>query len=59
KVVKVHDSPKTPMQRVMESEKVPPRTKKILQAKYREYNPFKLQNIIHSKILEILNLIRR
>lgn len=59
KVVKVHDSPKTPMQRVMESEKVPPRTKKILQAKYREYNPFELQNIIHSKILEILNLIRR
>jgi ATP-dependent Lon protease len=58
KIMKVHDSPKTPLQRVMESKDISPRIKKILQAKYKQFNPFELQSIIHTKILDILNLIQ-
>lgn len=59
KIMKVYDSPKTPLQRVIESKDIPNRTKKILQAKYKQVNPFELESIIHGKIIEILNFIQK
>lgn len=59
KTVKVHDKPKTPLQRVMQSKDIPGKTKKKLQALYRQFNPFELQTIIHSKIIAILNTIEK
>ena len=57
KTLKVHDKPKTPLQRIMESKDVPNRAKKKLQAIYKQLNPFELQSSIHSKIIRILNSI--
>lgn len=59
KIVKVHDSPKTPLQRIIESRDIPNKTKRMLQAQYKQFNPFELQSIIHTKILEILNFIQK
>jgi hypothetical protein len=59
KVLKVHDKPKTPYQRLIESKDISSKTKSKLKARFKELNPFELQNIIHNKITEILNTISR
>lgn len=50
KIVKVHDQPKTPLQRVLESEHVPQPTKDELIQQLEQLNPFELHKRIKKKI---------
>lgn len=58
KIVKVHDSAKTPYQRLLNSPKVPRETKLRLIAQYRTLNPFQLRKAIDEKIRRIRQLAR-
>lgn len=56
KIIKRHDNPKTPLDRLLESYAIPKSKKKRLIALRNTLNPFELQSIIQLKIKEILNL---
>lgn len=58
KIIKKHDKPKTPVQRLLESYTIPYKTKKKLLALRETLNPFELQSIIQMKIYDILNLLK-
>jgi hypothetical protein len=57
KIVKVHDSPKTPFQRLLNSNYLKPTQKKKLIAKRDSLDPFLLQQSIKNQILNILKLV--
>jgi hypothetical protein len=57
KTIKKYDQPKTPFQRLLESEMIRPKNKKILSALFNSLNPFILQQSIKEQIFNILNLI--
>ncbi len=50
KVHRKYDTPKTPYQRIMESEKIPEKTKEELREFYRRLNPAELKRKIDEKI---------
>lgn len=54
KTVKVHDQPKTPAQRLIESEYVNENTKQYLAVTLKSLNPFQLQKQMESKIRNII-----
>jgi hypothetical protein len=56
KIIKRHDSPLTPFQRVLSSTHVADSIKRVLQKKYTELNPFLLQEALSEKIRRILRL---
>lgn len=56
KIVKKHDKPKTPYQRLLESEEVPEKTKIMLTEKFNKLNPIKLQEQMFNKIKIIKKL---
>lgn len=58
KIVKKHDSPKTPYQRVLESPHVKPKARKFLKEQLKDLDPFELQEIIKQKINKIHSLAR-
>lgn len=58
KIIKVHDSPKTPCQRVLESKHVKPDVKERLQNQFKTLNPFRLRRTINEKIAKIHRLAR-
>jgi len=58
KIIKVHDSPKTPYQRTLNSEDVRLDVKERLQQQIKTLNPFKLHRTIHEKIATIQRLAR-
>lgn len=53
KIVKTHDQPKTPVQRLLESPALSSTTKEFLQQRLATLNPFVLQKRISSKIKNI------
>ncbi len=55
KTIKRYDKPKTPYQRIMESDHIPDHTKKQLTKIFQSLNPFELHNTIMAKI----KIIRR
>ena len=57
KIIKRHDTPKTPLDRLLESYAISVTKKKKLIALRKSLNPFELQTIIQSKINDILNLL--
>jgi hypothetical protein len=57
KIIKKYDKPKTPFQRLLESEYIPIETKKKLQAQFKNLNPFELQKQMSLKIKAILNIV--
>ena len=57
KIIKKHDKPKTPNQRLMESEYVDQPTKGRLKEQFESLNPFELQKRMASKIIAIINLV--
>ena len=59
KTIKVHDKPKTPFQRLIETELLDEQIKKQLNQMVKNLNPFELQKNMKSKILNILNLVRQ
>lgn len=58
KLVKIHDSPKTPYQRILESQFIPAQTKHSLTRLFRTLNPFRLRRIIDEKIATIHRMAR-
>ena len=58
KIVKRHDSPKTPYQRVLASKFISPHTKQALKDQFKSLNPFKLRKTINEKIAKIHRLAR-
>ncbi|NTW07412.1 MAG: hypothetical protein HGA29_06170 [Syntrophaceae bacterium] len=50
KTIKKHDTPKTPYQRIMESQYIPESTKIALSKQLELLNPFELRNIIEMKL---------
>ncbi len=57
KIIKRHDAPRTPLDRLLESYAIPMTKKKSLIALRKSLNPFELKSIIQSKIIEILNFL--
>jgi hypothetical protein len=58
KTIKKHDAPKTPHQRVLESENIPAYTKRGLQQIYEHTNPFHLKRRIEEKIRKIFDVLK-
>lgn len=59
KIIKKHDSPKTPYQRVLESEHVPQDSKQKLIAIFKTLNPYKLEEEIQVKIKGVYKLVTK
>jgi hypothetical protein len=59
KIVKKYDTPKTPFQRLLESDYIPLKTKKNLQKQFLTLNPFQLQKQMSLKIKTILNIVNQ
>ncbi|MGB4190264.1 MAG: hypothetical protein WBJ58_09905, partial [Syntrophales bacterium] len=53
---KRYDTPKTPYQRVMESDYIPRKTKIALTAQFRTLNPFVLRRAMEHKLKKIFDL---
>ena len=58
KTIKLHDNPKTPYQRILESKHIPKQTKDKLKTLFKTLNPFKLKKTIDEKIAKIHSLAR-
>lgn len=58
KIIKIHDDPKTPYQRILDSEHIKQRTKDRLTDLYNTLNPFGLRKAIDHKISKIRQLAR-
>lgn len=58
KIVKIHDSPKTPFQKILEAKSIPDTTKRSLTKLFKTLNPFRLRKIIDEKIEEIHRMAR-
>lgn len=56
KTIKRYDGPKTPLQRILESDHVPESTKDRLKDQLRNLNPFELRNAMEKKLKRIYNL---
>lgn len=50
RIIKVHDEPKTPMERLIESEKLSQEEKQILLGRKQNLNPFKLKEELDKKL---------
>lgn len=59
KIVKKHDNPKTPYQRLIDSDKLSRKTKKQLKSIFAKQNPFLLQQTIKKQVLCILSRVKR
>jgi hypothetical protein len=57
KIIKKHDAPKTPLQRLVESPAVPEQRKENLKKQFKELNPFHLQKQMSDKIKNIMNIV--
>ena len=57
KIIKKHDIPKTPFQRLLESPTIPEQTKENLKKEFKKFNPFQLQKQMSDKIKNILNIV--
>jgi hypothetical protein len=58
KIIKYHDSPKTPYQRLIDSKLISEKIKATLRKTFESLNPFKLREIIDEKIARIHQLAR-
>lgn len=56
KIIKHHDAPQTPLQRVLRSPYISPQSKRHLKELYPQLNPFQLQREVSKKITRILRL---
>jgi len=59
KTEKIHDVPKTPYQRILESINVSGQIKQNLKKQYKSLNPFHLQKIMSQKIKNIINIANK
>lgn len=59
KIIKKHDSPKTPLQRMLESKFISKETKKNLTNQFKLYNPYSLKKEINNKIKNIITITNK
>ena len=59
RLVRAHDVPKTPYQRLMDSDQVPPETKKRLREVYESLNPANLKRRIDKKLARVYALYEK
>ncbi len=59
KIIKIHDLPQTPYQRIIDSEHITNDIKIELKEKVKNLNPFKLQKEMKNKIKRILKLLKK
>jgi hypothetical protein len=59
KIIKKHDSPKTPYQRLMASEHLDKKTKERLQQRFKSLNPFEIQHRMKEKINAVINIVNQ
>jgi hypothetical protein len=59
RLVRAHDVPKTPYQRLMDSDQVPPETKKRLREVYESLNPADLKRRIDKKLARVYALYEK
>lgn len=59
KTKKIHDNPKTPFQRIMESPYVDEDTKQMLDTKFKSFNPIKISKQLNAKIREIIDIVNK
>jgi len=57
KTIKKYDKPKTPFQRLLDSNKITAKSKAKLSALHKSLNPFLLQQSIKEQIFNILKLV--
>lgn len=57
KIIKKYDKPKTPLQRIIESEYISEQVKDRLKEQFNNLNPFELQEKMASKIKVIINIV--
>jgi len=57
KIIKKYDKPKTPFQRLMESDYIDQKTKDELKKQLESLNPFELQKRMKEKITAIINIV--
>lgn len=50
KLIKKHDDPKTPYQRLLESEHISEQDKVVMRARFQQLNPFKLKKELESRL---------
>ena len=58
KIIKIHDDPKTPYQRILDSEHIPQHVKDQLTALSHTLNPFQLRKAVDAQITQIRKLAR-
>lgn len=56
KIVKKYDKPKTPLQRLLESDNIPTQTKQKLISEFRKLNPYELEDEINHRIKQIIDI---
>ena len=56
KIIKRYDKPKTPYQRLMDSQHVSAKTKELLKKQFEALNPFELRATMETKIKKILKI---
>jgi hypothetical protein len=56
-IIKQHDHPKTPWQRILESPHIPDKTKQRLQQQFQQLNPFELYHHMDCKIKAIIKQV--
>lgn len=59
KTIKVHDKPKTPFQRILESKHIPQPTKDVLIKQEESLNPFLLRRTIDSKLKRFFHTLKQ
>ena len=59
KIIKKHDKPKTPFQRILESEHVSEKIKSKLRKQFKNLDPFQLQKQMSTKIKKIINIVNQ
>lgn len=57
KILKIHDEPKTPYQRILESPWIDSKIKRQLKEQYTSLNPFELRNAMEKKLAKIFKLV--
>ena len=59
KTIKKHDSPKTPLQRLLDSNHIDQSVKNNLKNQFDQLNPFQLQKQMKQKIDAIIDLVNK
>ena len=59
KIIKVYDSPKTPFQRIMETDSIDPNQKEKLTLLFNQMNPFEFREKMFTKIKYIMKIVKQ